>query len=291
MFGNISLNKQMINKHMLLDFIIIFIGCIIASLGVNLFLVNAQLLSGGATGIALILQYLYNVPSGITIFLINIPLFFISYKMLNKKFTLYSAVGMVSLSISLMITKPLSTLVKVDDLLLYCIYGGILSGIGYGLVFSRNGSTGGSDIIIMVLRKNFSNFEIGKLSFAINCFIVFIGALIFGLPKALYTLISMFVQGTVVDKVINGFNSKKLLLILTEKEEDIIQYVIKDMNRGVTSLIAEGEYTHELKKMLYVAVTSSQMIHLKNRILRIDPKAFITIIDVSEVNGKGFYKI
>ena len=291
MFGNISLNKQMINKHMLLDFIIIFIGCIIASLGVNLFLVNAQLLSGGATGVALILQYLYNVPSGITIFLINIPLFFISYKMLNKKFTLYSAVGMVSLSISLMITKPLSTLVKVDDLLLYCIYGGILSGIGYGLVFSRNGSTGGSDIIIMVLRKNFSNFEIGKLSFAINCFIVFIGALIFGLPKALYTLISMFVQGTVVDKVINGFNSKKLLLILTEKEEDIIQYVIKDMNRGVTSLIAEGEYTHELKKMLYVAVTSSQMIHLKNRILRIDPKAFITIIDVSEVNGKGFYKI
>ena len=96
MFSNISINKQMI-----FDFIIIFIGCIIASLGVNLFLVNAQLLSGGATGIALILQYLYNIPSGLTIFLINIPLFFISYKMLNKKFTLYSAVGMVSLSISL----------------------------------------------------------------------------------------------------------------------------------------------------------------------------------------------
>lgn len=286
MFRNVS-----INKHMILDFILIFVGCIIASLGVNLFLVNAQLLSGGATGVALILQYLYNIPSGITVFLINIPLFFLSYKMLNKKFTLYSAVGMVSLSISLMITKPLSTLVRVDDLLLYCIYGGVLCGLGYGLVFSRNGSTGGTDIITMVLRKKYSNFEIGKLSFFLNCVIVFIGALIFGLPKALYTLISMFVQGTLVDKVINGFNSKKLLLILTEKEQDIIQYVIKDMNRGVTSLIAEGEYTHELKKMLYIAVTSSQMIHLKNKILRIDPKAFITIIDVSEVNGKGFYKI
>ena len=286
MFSNISINKQMI-----FDFIIIFIGCIIASLGVNLFLVNAQLLSGGATGIALILQYLYNIPSGLTIFLINIPLFFISYKMLNKKFTLYSAVGMMSLSISLIITKPLSNIIKVDDLLLYCIYGGVLCGLGYGLVFLRNGSTGGTDIIAMVIRKKYSNFEIGKLSFAINCVIVFISALIFGLPKALYTLISMFIQVTLIDKVINGFNSKKLLLILTEKEQDVIEYVIKDMNRGVTSLIAEGEYTHELRKMLYIAVTSSQMVHLKNKILKVDPKAFITIVDVSEVNGKGFYKI
>lgn len=279
------------NKHMLLDFIIIFIGCFIASLGVNLFLVNAELLSGGATGAALILQYLFQVPSGLTVFLLNIPLFFVSYKMLNPKFTLYSAVGMISLSLSLILTKPLSSLVKVDDILLYCIYGGVICGLGYGIVFSRNGSTGGTDIITMVLRKKYSNFEIGKVSFSLNLVIVFIGALIFGVPKALYTLISMFVQGTVVDRVINGFTSKKLLLILTEKEEDIIRYVIKDMNRGVTSLIAEGEYTHELKKMLYIAVTSSQMIHLKNKILRIDPKAFITIIDVSEVNGKGFYKI
>ena len=279
------------NRHMILDFIVIFIGCFISSLGVNLFLVNAELLSGGATGAALILQYLFEVPSGLTVFIINIPLFFISYKMLNKKFTIYSAVGMISLSLSLILTKPLSSLVKVDDILLYCIYGGVICGLGYGIVFSRNGSTGGTDIITMVLRKKYSNFEIGKVSFALNLIIVFIGAMIFGIPKALYTLISMFVQGTVVDKVINGFTSKKLLLILTEKEEEIIEYIIKDMNRGVTSLIAEGEYTHELKKMLYVAVTSSQMIHLKNKILRIDPKAFITIIDVSEVNGKGFYKI
>lgn len=283
--------KVAINKHMVLDFIFIFIGCIIASLGVNLFLVNAQLLSGGATGIALILQYMFSISSGITVFIINIPLFFISYKLLNTKFTLYSAVGMMSLSLSLIITEPLSKLVRVDDVLLYCIYGGVLCGLGYGLVFSRNGSTGGTDIITMVLRKKYSDLDIGTLSFTLNCVIVFIGALIFGLPKALYTLISMFVQSVVVDKVINGFYSKKLLLILTDKEQDIIEYVIKDMNRGVTSLISEGEYTHELRKMLYIAVTSSQLVRLKKKILRIDPKAFITIIDVSEVNGKGFHKI
>lgn len=285
------LSKLKKHQNFIKDFVLICLGCFIASLGVNLFLVKAQLLSGGATGVALILEYMAGVPSGITVFIVNIPLFFLSYKMLSKRFTIYSAIGMVSLSISLIVTKPLSSLVNVDDILLYCIYGGVLCGLGYGLVFLRNGSTGGTDIITMVLRKKHSNLEIGKLSFSINFIIVIIGAIIFGLPKALYTLISIFVQGIVVDKVINGFNSKKLLLVLSEKEEDIINFVIKDMNRGVTSLVAEGEYTHEFKKMLYIAVTSSQMINLKTKILKIDPKAFITIIDVSEVNGKGFHRI
>lgn len=284
--------KFEINKYVLFDFVMIFIGCFIASIGVNLFLVNAKLLSGGATGIALMLQYLFDIPSGISVFLINIPLFFVSYKFLNKRFTIYSGVGMLSLSICLMITKQFSGVTApIDDILLNCIYGGVICGLGYGLVFSRNGSTGGTDILTMLLRKNYPNFEIGKVSFAINCIIILIGAILFDLPKALYTLISMFTQGTVIDKVINGFYSKKLLLIISDKEEDIIKYVIKDMNRGVTSLVAEGEYTHKLKKMLYVAVTASQMVHLKDKILRIDPKAFITIIEVSEVNGKGFYKI
>lgn len=276
------------NKTVLLDFIIIFLGCLVASLGVNLFLTNAKLLSGGATGVALILQYTANISSGITVFIINLPLFLISYKRLNKRFTLYSAIGMISLSLSLIITKPLSQLIKIDDILVYCIYGGVLCGLGYGLVFLRNGSTGGVDIITMVIRKKYPNFEIGKVSFGINCIIVLIGAIIFGLPKALYTFISIFLQSVVVDRVLNGFNSKKLLLILTEKEQDMINYIIKDMHRGVTSLIAEGEYTHNRKKMLYCAVTSSQMIHVKLKLLKIDPKAFITIIDVSEVNGKGF---
>lgn len=279
------------NKTILLDFIIIFLGCLVASLGVNLFLTNAKLLSGGATGVALILQYTANISSGITVFIINLPLFLISYKRLNKRFTLYSAIGMISLSLSLIITKPLSQLIKIDDILVYCIYGGVLCGLGYGLVFLRNGSTGGVDIITMVIRKKYPNFEIGKVSFGINCIIVLIGAIIFGLPKALYTFISIFLQSVVVDRVLNGFNSKKLLLILTEKEQDMINYIIKDMHRGVTSLIAEGEYTHNRKKMLYCAVTSSQMIHVKLKLLKIDPKAFITIIDVSEVNGKGFRHI
>lgn len=279
------------SKTFFIDVLVIVLGCFIYSLGVNLFLTNAKLVSGGVTGIALILQYISDIPSGVTVFLLNIPLFFVSYKFLSKRFTLYTAIGMTSISLSLIITKPLSSLVQVNDILLYCIYGGVLCGIGMGLVFYRNGSTGGIDIITMVIRKKYSNFEIGKLNFVFNLIIVAIAAIIFGLPQALYTLISMFIQGTILDKVLNGFTSKKLLLVLTEKEEEIINYVINDLHRGITSIMAEGEYTHSKKKMLYVAITSSQFISLKNKILRIDPKAFITIIDASEVKGKGFVNI
>ena len=280
-------------KANILDVIIIFIGCIIASLGVNIFLSHAQLLSGGATGVGLLLEYTMNIPTGLTVLLINIPLLLISMKKLNKSFTIYTTIGMLCLSISLMITKPLATYVAIDglDILLYCIYGGVLCGIGYGLVFLRNGSTGGTDIITMLIRKKYSNFNIGSLSFSLNIIIVIIGAYLFGLPQALYTFISLFIQNIVLDKVLIGFNSKKLLLILTKKEDDIINYVIKDLQRGITSLFAEGEYTHDKKKMLYCAVTSRQMIELKTAVQSIDPSAFITIVDISEVRGKGFMNI
>lgn len=199
---------------------------------------------------------------------------------------------MLSLSASLLITKPLSRLIDMNgDLLIFCIYGGVLCGIGYGMVFLRHGSTGGTDIITMLIRKKYSNFNIGSLGFSLNLIIVIIGALIFGIPQALYTLISLFIQSTVLDRVLKGFSSKKLLLILTRKEKEIIDYVIKDLNRGVTSLFAEGEYTHDKKKMLYCIVSSHQMVELKSIVHQIDPGAFITIIDISEVRGKGFLTI
>lgn len=285
------MNNLLKSKTFILDVILIFLGCIIASLGVNLFLTHAKLLSGGATGIALIFQYLLAVPAGIVVFIINLPLFFLSYKKLSKSFTLYSAIGMLSLSAALIITKPLASFVKVDDMLLYCIYGGVLCGIGYGIVFLRNGSTGGTDIITMLIRQKYSNFEIGKLGFIINCIIVVVGAIIFGVPRALYTLLSIFIQGAVLDRVLRGLNSKKLMLIITKESQNIIDFVIEDMNRGVTSIPIEGEYTHMKKKMLYCIVTTSEMLVLKNKVYDIDPKAFITIMDTSEVKGKGFKSI
>ena len=277
-------------KANILDTLLIFLGCIISSLGINIFLSHAKLLSGGATGIGLLLEYTMGIPVGIVVLLINIPLLIISYRKLNKSFIIYTTIGMLSLSLSLLITKPFANLVNLGnlDLLLYCIYGGVLCGVGYGLVFLRNGSTGGTDIITMLIRKKYSNFNIGGLGFSLNLIIILIGAFTSGIAEALYTLISLFIQSIVLDKMLKGFSSKKLLLILTVKEKEIINYVIKDLNRGITSLFAEGEYTHDRKKMLYCIVTSRQMIELKTVVHDIDPTAFITIVDISEVRGKGF---
>lgn len=277
-------------KTNIIDVVIIFIGCLIASLGVNVFLVHAKLLSGGATGLALIIQYLTRFKAGYTVFIINIPLFILSYFKLNKSFTYYSAIGMLSLSLSLIITEPLTSSMYLNDTLLYCIYGGVLCGIGYGLVFSRNGSTGGTDIITMLIRKKYTG-DIGKVGFILNCIIITVGAAFFGLPKALYTLISIYIQGLVLDKVVKGLYKKQLLLIITEKEEEVMDYIIVNLHRGVTTLPAEGGYTQTQRKMLYCIVTLSQMVELRQTILQIDPKAFISIIDVSEVNGRGFKSI
>ena len=157
-------------KAKILDTLIIFLGCIISSLGVNIFLSHAKLLSGGATGIGLLLEYTMGIPVGIVVLLINIPLLIISYRKLNKSFIIYTTIGMLCLSLSLIITRPLTNLVVLDnlDLLLYCIYGGVLCGVGYGLVFLRNGSTGGTDIITMLIRRKYSNFNIGSLGFSLR---------------------------------------------------------------------------------------------------------------------------
>lgn len=280
-------------KANIIDALIIFLGCMISSLGVNIFLSHARLLSGGVTGIGLLLEYTFGIPVGVVVFLLNIPLLLIGSRKLNKSFIIYTTFGMISLSLSLIITKPLSHLPSLDnlDLLLYCIYGGVLCGVGYGLVFLRHGSTGGTDIITMLIRKKYSNYNIGGLGFSLNLVIILIGASISGIPEGLYTLVSLFIQSIVLDKMLKGFSSKKLLLILTVKEDEIIDYVINDLNRGITSLFAEGEYTHDRKKMLYCIVTSRQMIELKTAIHCIDPGAFITIVDASEVRGKGFINI
>lgn len=282
---------KLLSKAFFIDVIIIFIGCLTASLGINVFLAKAHLLSGGLTGIALIFQYLANINSGYMVFLLNLPLFILSYLKLSKRFTAYSAVGMLSLSISLVLTSKINIDLGENDVLFYCIYGGVLCGVGYGLVFLRNASTGGTDILTMFIRKTYSNFDIGTLGFAINTVVVIIGAIFFGLNKALYTFVAIYIQGMILDKMIRGFGTKKVMLILTDKEKDIINYVLKNMNRGITSLPAKGEYTHSDKKMLYCIVNVHQMITLKNKIVSIDPSAFITIIDVSEVRGRGFIGI
>jgi uncharacterized membrane-anchored protein YitT (DUF2179 family) len=282
------MQAKVINKNNLVDFLFIILGSFLGSIGVNMFLSHAKLLSGGVTGISLVLQYLFKIQAGYSILLLNIPLFILSAKKLSKKFTIYSLVGTLSFSLSLILTHPIANILNINDNLLYCLYGGVINGIGFGLIFTHNGSSGGFDIITMLIRKKYSNLNIGKISFGINLIIVTIGAIIFGLPNALYTLIAMYTTSFVLDNVVKGFNQRKAVFIITDKEKEISDLIMKNLHRGVTYLYGEGAYTKEQKKILYCIVSLSQLPELKHIVATSDHKAFLTISDTSEVQGRGF---
>lgn len=281
-------NNNYFSKQSIKDYVMIILGSFIASIGINMFIVHANLLSGGVSGIALIIQYLFKFPAGYTVLLLNIPLFILSYKKNSARFTILTLIGTISLSIFLVITNSFRNILALNDPLLLCIYGGVLNGIGIGLVFSNHGSTGGLDIISVLLKKKYENFEIGNISFAVNFIIVSIGAIWFGLSSALYTLVSMYITSFMIDKVIKGFNRQKMILIITKKEDEVSKAVMKDLGRGVTLLKGEGAYTGKEKEVLYCIVSLSQLPQLKLIVKTIDVNSFISILDVSEVQGKGF---
>lgn len=282
--------KQHINKENGKNITLIILGTFIAAIGINVFLVNAKLLSGGVSGITLIIQYIFKIPAGYTVFAINIPLLYLSYKKMNRKFTLFTVIGTISFSIMLIITTPLKNLIYINDPLLLCIYGGILVGVGIGMSFSNHGSTGGFDIVAAILKKKNENLDIGKITFWVNCVIVIIGAFIFDIKSALYTLVSMYITSYMIDKVVKGFNRDKLILIITDKEEEISKEIMVNLRRGVTFLLGEGAYTNKSRKVLYCVLSLSQLPQLKQMVRQIDENAFISILDASEVEGKGFTK-
>ena len=269
---------------------LIILGSLIIAIGVNLFIIPNKLLSGGLSGIALILKYSFNMPMGITILLLNIPLLTLSILKINKKFTALTIVGTISLSVCLTLTASLSSVlapVEESYRLLYCIYGGVLLGIGSGIVFSNEGSTGGMDIIAIYAKKKY-DIEVGMMSFAINFVIVAGGSVIFDFKVGLYTLISMYITSTVMEKIINGLSRRKMLLIVSEKEKEVSVAIMNNFNRGVTILYGEGAYTNNRKNVMYCVVSLGQLPQIKRVIKVIDNQAFISIIDIAEVQGNGF---
>lgn len=281
-------NKLGINKKNSTYVFNVLLGSLLSAVGINMFLVHGNLLSGGVSGLAVLLQYITKFPAGYTILLSNIPLLILSYKKLNLRFTILSLIGIVSYSGFLIITKNLESILNINDVLLFCLYGGILNGIGVGLTYANHGSSGGFSIITMIIKKKYDNFDVGQISFITNCIIVLLGSLTFGITTGLYTLISMYVSSIVTDKVIHGLSRKKVLLIVTDKEKEICNYITATMKRGATILNGQGLYTGEERKVLYCILPLSRLPEFKLSIQLIDSDALITVMDASEVNGKGF---
>lgn len=277
-------------KDLVQKIVLIILGSLIISVAVNLFVIPNMLLSGGLSGIGLMVQYIFNIPMGITILLLNIPLLILSILKINKKFTAYTVLGTISLSLFLILTSPLNNVlapVEESYRLLYCIYGGVLSGIGIGIVLSNEGSTGGLDIIAIYAKKKY-DIEIGIMSFALNFLIVAVGSILFDFKVGLYTLIAMYITSAVMERVLNGLNRRKMLLIVSEKEKEVSDAIMNSFNRGMTILYGEGAYTSHRKNVMYCVVSLRQLPQIKRVIKVIDEEAFISIIDIAEVQGNGF---
>ncbi|MFD3158123.1 YitT family protein [Haloimpatiens sp. FM7330] len=281
---------QMSKSEIMKRCIMIILGSVITAIGINLFIIPCNLLSGGLSGFCLILQYLTGIPVGYSTLLLNIPLFLLSVLKIDKKFTTFTLVGTLAFSGALIgtqfLTKVLVPVVPANELL-YCIYGGILNGIGLGIVFTNYGSTGGMDIISMYIKKKY-NMDIGSSAFVINFIIVAIGSILFNFKVGLYTLIVMYLASFCMDKVIKGFNRQKMLLIITDKQQEVSHYVMNELKRGITVLYGEGAYTKDKRNVMYCIVSLGQLPKVKQIIKSIDNNAFISIVDTAEVQGKGF---
>jgi len=269
-------------------FLIITFGSIISAIGINSLIIPHKLLSGGITGIAIIVEYLTGFSTGITVFLLNLPVFLLGYKLIDRDFVVASLLGMFTLSFFLVITRDFADIFYVDDLLLAAIFGGAIGGLGLGLILRCRGSQGGTDILAVILKK-YRSLNIGTFLFLSNVVIILIGSIFYGLKITLYTLISMYVFSAVLDKVQEGFDHKKTVLIVTNKHRLVADAIMEKLNRGATFLSGEGAFTNQEKKIVYCVVTTRQLAKLKFIVAEIDPHAFMTVTDTAEVLGEGFH--
>ncbi len=267
--------------------LMIILGAAMGGISFNIFLMPHKLLSGGVSGIALIMNYIFGFNPGVLVFVFNIPIFLAGYKYVDKEFIALSLVGMTAFSVFIDIFAFLRDIIYIDDVLLSCIYGGVLNGIGMGIVFRNRASQGGVDIVAVILKKYFS-VNLGTTSLLINIAVVTLGSYFYGIKLAMYTLVSMYVSSSILDKVMKGFGSSKSVMIITDKEQQVADTILKTLDRGVTYLEGEGAYTQHKKRVIYCIVTLNQLAKLKQIVREVDNDAFMAVSDTSEVLGHGF---
>ena len=265
------------------------LGSTIFSLGFSLFLQPHDMSAGGISGLALVFVEVFHVGSvGSLSILINLPLFLLGGLKIGKRFFLGSLLGMVLSSVLIDLFAPLA----VTDLepILCVLYGGVLCGFGLGVVFIFGTSTGGSDILIRLLKLRYRNVPIGQISLVFDAVVVILTGVVFrDVSKALYTGIAVFVTSQVIDAVIYKFDYSKVALIVSKEYEKIaIDIVGHKLGRGATYLYAQGSYHQNDTKVVLTAVKKQQVAELKGLVTDIDPNAFIIVIEAHQVLGDGF---
>ena len=280
-------NIQLIIK----DYVIMFLGLSLYALSWTLFLVPAQITGGGISGLAAVIFYSTKIPIGLTFFAINVVLVAIAMKVLGASFGIKTIFSMVVITILFSIPQEFFPGAIIEDNFLSAVLGGMMGGVGIGLVFSRGGSTGGTDIIAMIINK-YRNISPGRI--IMYCDVIIIGSsyfLVHSLDKMVYGFVSMAVVSYTLDAYLSGSNASAQMFIFSPKYEEIADFINSESRRGVTVLNGTGWYTQQEVKVLMTIVRKKETSMLFRAIKEIDPDAFISMASVMGVYGEGFDKI
>lgn len=293
--------EKLFSREWFKAYILIIIGAFVLAAGFVLFVDPHRIAPGGVYGIGIITHYLtkgmfawapQGLPIGAVGLILNIPLTLLGIKILGPKFGLKTIIGFVLSSVFIDVQhilfgyEPL-----VDDMLLSSIFGGVLIGFGLGLIFRSKATSGGSDIIAMIIAK-YTRLPIGQLMIYVDSTIVLLALVAFQDWKIpLYSWVVIYISGKVIDMTIQGISYDKALFIITDKYDEVKDKIISDLERGGTMLNVKGMYSGHEKKMIFVNVSRREVHILKDYIHSIDPNAFITVIDANEILGNGFKSI
>ncbi len=276
-------------KTVLIDLLGILAGSVILAVGMNMFMVPNMLAPGGVSGLSVFAYHILGVPVGLTIIVLNIPLFIVGYFVLGARVVIQSLFGTFLFSMAVEITAPLLP-AATDDLLLAAVYGGIVMGLGVGLVFRFRSSTGGTALLSLIMAKT-SGISPGQALLWGDLFVLILAVFVFGSEAAMYAALSLFISIKVIDAILEGLGLAKSAIIITRYGSRINEKLIYELGRGVTRIEGQGGYTGEGREVLLCVVTRQQTGRLKSIIYEVDPEAFVIIGNATEVHGEGFKKM
>lgn len=275
-----------------LDYLMIIVGTALMAVAINSVFDMSGMVTGGFSGIAILVKEWTQgvIPGGIPLWItnmsLNIPLFLIGMKIGGFQFVKKALVGEVCLSFWLAVLPAFD--LAGNDLLLAAVYGGVIQGIGIGLVFLGRGTTGGTDMMAALLQRKLRHYSIAQIMQFIDGAVVVVGMYVFGVERALYAIIAVFLVTKVSDGIIEGLKFSKVVYIITDKPDEVAKMVMEDLDRGITGISAKGMYSGTDKLMLFCVVGKKELVHLKEKIDEIDENAFVIVGDAREVHGEGF---
>lgn len=266
----------------------ILTGSALYALSVSVFSTPNDIAPGGATGLGVLVHALFGVPVGAVVLLTNVPLLIAAYFNLSRGYALRTAAVLVLASVLMDVTAPLVT-PYTGDRLLSALCGGLLSGVGVGMIMLRGASTGGSEIAASLLQKRRPHLSVGRCILAVDAVVIVLSAPVFGeLSASLYAALAVFVSSTVIDRVVYGREEGRLLLVVTDRKEEICRAVATELSRGVTVLRATGGYSGRDTHLLLCAVSRIQLPALKRLVREADRRAFAMVVTTKQVVGEGF---